>query len=117
MRFLIPAAEDEHKAEHLYGAIRKFAELQTRLKVTDRRVMRIDYSLEGKRIWAEVGHTHEALGEQLFAILETEQRIFLLCSPSRCVYHGEPLHIESRHVHRVIYFDEEDPAGEVRSDG
>lgn len=103
MRFTVPTADDEEMAESIYDAIRRFAELQTRFGVADRRVRRIEYNLEGRRLWAEVGHSHE--GEQVFAILETVQKVFLLCSPNRCVYRGEPMRIDARHVFRVLYFE------------
>lgn len=107
MKFVIPAAEDEEAAEHLYGAIRKFAILQTRLRLTERRVLSIDYVADGVRHFAEVGKTHLNLGEQVYAILEAESKSYLLCSPNRCVYRNEPMFIESRMVRRVIYFEDE----------
>ncbi len=109
MKFVIPATEDESAAEHLYGAIRKFAMLQTRLRLTERRVFFIEYVIDGIRHFAEVGKTHSNLGEQVYAILEAESKSYLLCSPNRCVYRNEPMFVESRLIRRVIYFEEETP--------
>lgn len=106
MKFVIPAAEDEDAAEHLYGAIKKFAVLQTRLRLTERRVFSIEYFIDGFRHFAEVGKTHPELGEQVFAILEADTRSYVLCSPNRCVYRNEPMLIESRLIRRVIYFED-----------
>jgi hypothetical protein len=107
MKFVIPAAEDESGAEHLYDSIKKFAVLQTRLRLTERRVFSIEYFVDGIRYFAEVGKTHAELGEQVFAILEAESRSYLLCSPNRCVYRNEPMLVESRSIRRVTYFEDE----------
>src|SRR6187402_1808645 len=109
MKFVIPAADDADAAEHLYGAIKKFAVLQTRLRLTERRVFSIDYWIDGVRHIAEVGKTSQAMGEQVFAILETEIGSYLVCSPTRCVYQNEPMHVEGRLVRRVVYFEEGSP--------
>ena len=117
MKFVIPASEDETAAEHLYGAIKKFAVLQTRLRLTERRVFSIDYYIDGVRHFAEVGKTNPVVGEQVFAILETETRSYLVCSPNRCVYRNDPMLVESRLIRRVVYFEDEiaEPASDSPS--
>ncbi|MEQ1761736.1 MAG: hypothetical protein ABL984_01190 [Pyrinomonadaceae bacterium] len=107
MKFVIPAAEDAKAAEHLYNAIKKFAVLQTRLRLTERRIFRIEYMIDGLRHFAEVGKTNQAVGEQVFAILETETRSYLVCSPNRCVYRNDPMLVEARLIRHVLYFEEE----------
>ena len=107
MKFVIPASDDESQAETLYDSIRQFAMLQTRLLLSERRVFSIEYMIDGLRHWAEVGKVNPGVGEEVFAILETNSSSYLVCSPNRCVYRNEPMHVESRQIRRVVYFDDE----------
>ena len=107
MKFVIPASDDDSQAEFLYDSIRKFAVLQTRSLLSERRVFSIEYMMDGQRYWAEVGKFNPGVGEQVFAILETDSSSYLVCSPNRCVYRNDPMHVESRQIRRVVYFEDE----------
>ena len=107
MKFVSPASDDDGQAELLYDSIRKFAVLQTRSLLSERRVFSIEYMMDGQRFWAEVGKFNPGVGEQVFAILETNSSSYLVCSPNRCVYRNDPMHVESRQIRRVVYFEDE----------
>lgn len=106
MKFFLPAADDETQAENVYDSIKKFAEEQTGWRTTPRRIFSLSYRHEGKDYHAEIGKVHGRIGEIVIAILETNNRCFLVCSPNRCVLRGEPMLVGDNEVRELVDFEQ-----------
>lgn len=79
MKFFIPYATDEVRAESIYAGIKKFAAEQTGWPITDKRIKSIKYRHGGKQYATEVGEVNGRNGETVIAILES--RTYLVCNP------------------------------------
>lgn len=99
--FFVPGADDSDAAERLWQRTRSFAEEQTGLEVSDRRVFRVDYRHNEQDFGAEVGQPDPRTGEVCVAILESAS--FLLCTENRGVARGHPILIGV--PERVVDFD------------
>ncbi|MGO9085949.1 MAG: hypothetical protein ACLQBK_12035 [Candidatus Sulfotelmatobacter sp.] len=104
MKFFVPSAENEQRAEDIRDATKKFAADTLGWQVTDRRIQSISFQDKGKSVQAVVGKIEPITGETVVVILESNT--FLLCTPNRGVLRGMPILVGKNEVTSVSDFDQ-----------
>ena len=74
--------------------------------ITERKIFSIRYVHNGKEYYAEVGKIERAVGEEVFAILESNT--YLICTPSRGVFRGIPLLVGEQETISVVDFEDDE---------
>lgn len=104
MNFFIPHAKSSEEAESVFASISKF----NNIPITEKRVFKVSYEHNGKRMIAEVGKSvdnyYKADGE-VIAILERD-KLLCVCLPNRGVLRGSPIlvGVDQFSTH-IEYFD------------
>jgi hypothetical protein len=104
MKFFMPGVKDDKTAENLYSGIRKFVFQKIDFELTDRRFFSLDYLHDGKHYVAQVGQHSSMTGEMVVAIFESND-LYLVCTPTRCVFRGEPILVGKHAVTSITDFD------------
>ena len=107
MKFFIPHAKSEEEETKVYEAIKEFAKTNTSWEIKERRIFSIEYTHDGKRIYAEVGKKENLIGEEVIAILESgylNVSVYLVCTPNRGVIRGMPILVGENAVY-IVDFD------------
>jgi hypothetical protein len=123
--FFLPYVEDPAKADEFWHAGKAFMNDHGWDRVTDRRIFRLDYVHDGKRMEAEVGRPHvyghpytweyvpdhddPKAGEYVVAIYENEGGPFLVCTHNRGFVRGEPILVGSGEPMEIVYFEGHGP--------
>lgn len=107
MKFFMPkpfvaSPRDAHKA---HECMRRFAKKTIGVEATDRKVYRIEFVRDGARSEVCVGQHDFDAGETVVAILDAPRK-YLVCTPSRGGYQGEPIVIGKSRTKFVDEFDE-----------
>ena len=103
MNFFVPKAKDEKEAEEVYNDIKQFVSKSMQWKITNRRIFKIKYYHDGKDHYAEVGKASTVNGETVLAILESNA--FLVCTPSRGAFKGQPIMVGGSEIVSIIDFE------------
>ena len=89
MKFFIPHAKETKEAERVFASIAEF----NKVPKQDKRIFKISYSHNGKRMTAEVGKPVDEYYKEngdVIAILQHDNLI-LVCLPNRGVLNGSPI--------------------------
>ena len=96
MKFFVPNENDPEKAEELYQAIKKFVAEAKGVAIGDRRIRSITFRDGGYIVQALVGRPEPLKRGMVIAILESES--YLVCTPDRGVFKGEPVMVGKHEV-------------------
>lgn len=102
MKFFVPHTIDNERAEDAYNNIVKRNDNYLG-KILEKRIYSITYKHNGKKYHSCVGEMHEIINEPILAILESN--IFLVCTPNRGVFRGEPILVGHDEIISVEEFD------------
>jgi len=97
MKFFVPKPHAKSKAEagDSVQCMRSFAQEKTGLKITDRKVYRIEFTRKGDQYEACVGEPEYDSGETVMAILDARGK-YLICTPGHGGYRGWPIVVRKR---------------------
>ena len=103
MKFFVPAATDDANAESIYDAIKQFN--SPSCPITKRRIFAINSIHKGKKYYAEVGKEESAVHDLVLAILETDKRLYYVCTTNHGGVRGEPILVGQHEVTGIVDFD------------
>ena len=103
MKFFLPKATSESQQTGIYEAIRRFASETLGWQFRERRVFALRYRHNGTEALAQVGE-HDIDGEIILAIFDSVS--YVVCTPNRGAFRGDPIVIGREEVSYVIYFDQ-----------
>jgi len=105
MRFFIPHTKDSTDIEEVYSAILK----HNNGLITDKRIFKITFYSDGKKIVAEVGKPLDGTrkeGDQLVIAIVEAENWYCVCLPTRGVLKGVPIYVgKKEHNIHLEYFD------------
>lgn len=107
MKFFVPKPfiSSIGEASKAHECMRRFAKQTLGLEASDRKVYRIEFVREGIRDELCVGEHDFDSGETVVAILDAPGK-YLVCTPNRGGYQGEPIVVGKRQTKSVDEFDE-----------
>jgi len=105
-KFFVPLAGGREQAEQIWSETRKFLGQQG-LQTTDRRIFKISYSSEGKKIVDEVDKFDRYDKELVLALFESESD-YLCCTMSQGCARGKPIIIEKKFDVTITDFEPEE---------
>jgi hypothetical protein len=113
MEFFLPATGGAADPQSLLSSLRMAAQGITRRPATDRRILALQYWLDGKQFDAEVGKPltqvglrHDQEGEVVVAILETlGPDRYLVFTRTRGVEKGQPVVVDAEESFGLVEFD------------
>ena len=105
--FFIPRAEDEARAERVFGSIAKF--ISAPVPPRNQRIRKITWKHNGTRYAVEVGMYIAPYfgGEEVIAILHNGN-CYCVCTQNRGVLRGEPIYAGDGDGTSVVCFEEGD---------
>lgn len=104
MKFFLPELDNPDLAEQQYKIIKDFAEENLLWKITDRRIYSLKYRHEGTDHFAQVGEKEYRSNDIVIVIFETQNNVFLICTPHRGVIGGLPILVGHREVSEIVDF-------------
>ncbi|WP_193194718.1 hypothetical protein [Nostoc sp. MG11] len=103
MKFFVPAAKDDVKAEQVYGAIAK----SVQAPITEKRIWKLRWRDNGTDIECEVGKplpsSYQTGKELVLAIFDCEN-YYKICTLTRGGVKGEPILVGKNFQSLAIYF-------------
>ncbi|MBW4643999.1 MAG: hypothetical protein KME23_13600 [Goleter apudmare HA4340-LM2] len=106
MKFFVPAAKDDDKAEQVYSALAN----SVKAPITEQRIWQLQWRHNDIDIEAEVGKplpsSFQTGKELVLAIFDCE-KLYKICTLSRGGVKGEPIMVEQNINPAVTYFSEQ----------
>ncbi len=103
MKFFVPAAKDEAKAEHVYTSIAN----SLKAPITPKRIWQLRWNNNLRDITCEVGKPlasdYQTGKELVLAIFDCEN-FYKICTLTRGGFEGEPILVEKNSQSSVTYF-------------
>jgi hypothetical protein len=104
MKFFVPKIDDKTERDRMYEAIRRFASESLGWEFRSRRVFSLRYRHKRVEALAQVGEL-DIDGETILAIFESVT--YVVCTPNRGAFRGDPILVGKDEVSSVEYFEEE----------
>jgi hypothetical protein len=105
MKFFVPAAKDDVKAEQVYGAIAK----SIQAPITEKRIWKLRWRDNGTDLECEIGKplpsSYQTGKELVLAIFDCENS-YRICTLTRGGVKGEPILVGKNSQSSAIYFSD-----------
>lgn len=103
-KFFIPSINDKSKTLDIWTDLKKLT-CTNEKSISNKKVYRLVSKHNGREIIDEIGRITKSNNEQVFAIIETEDRFYVF-TPNRGYLKSTPMEVGKQSVIQVSYFDE-----------